>query len=82
MRSGRRADVLVTESTAVRRYAQAAALVGDMEPRYGIAPDEFSLAALCVAVQRSDLADDEAVAEATRIEAAIQASGGEATYVI
>ena len=57
------------------RYAQAAALLGNMEPQYGVAPDEFSFAALCVAVQQSDLSGSEAVAEAGRIEAAITTSG-------
>ena len=46
-----------------------------MALQYGCAPDEFSYAALCVAVQQSDLAGSEAVAEAARIEAAIEASG-------
>ncbi len=60
---------------ALCRFAEAAALLDEMAPQYGCAADEFSYAALCVAVQQSDLAGHEAVAEAARIEAAIEAMG-------
>ena len=53
-----------------------------MAPQYGCAPDEFSYAALCVAVQQSDVAGSEAIAEAARIEAAIEASGEAASAAV